>query len=119
MSLGHILSLFSQSHVWQVQQRALQDSMQLCLTFDEASGATAPKSDPQCPEDGENCGKMGFIALARSVHCPALQCDEHEPTTRLMHAHRPMAFTNAMLPHDVQDAHANGIPIATASRQAC
>ena len=39
------------------QECALQDSMQLCLTFGAASGATAPKSDLQCPEDRENVDK--------------------------------------------------------------
>lgn len=33
-------------------------------------------------------------------------------------AYRSVSLPNSMLPHDVEDTHANGVPIASSSREA-
>ena len=49
--------------------------------------------------------------------CPGMFTSHRLPMgTR---TYRPMAFADAVLTHDVQDAHANGVSIPTASGQAC
>ena len=49
--------------------------------------------------------------LSRHVYKP------HTPMGIRMY--RPMAFADAVLTHDVQDAHADGVSVPTASGQAC